>query len=270
MSNISFKFIALSILIGSTLACTSQADGPLSSSEQMLLVIAKDWSSSFGILQRYERSNVSETWEKFGQPMPVTLGINGMAWGKGLHGDPTTSKPIVDGPVIDREGLKRSPVGVFEIPEAFGKDDLKDWPVKLKYTKITEFTYCGGDRATKNYNRLVPDIRGLPNERWKEDGEEMQAYVVKGVYTYGAVIAHNYNPVTPGGGSCFFLHVWWGKDKPGSGCTGMEASNVKEVISWLDPEKHPVIVQLPGVIYSKVQNIWGLPIEPSSISHDEL
>ena len=176
-----------------------------------------------------------------------------MGWGFGLHSVPLET----DGPICDREGLKLSPVGIFDIPEAFGKDDGASWSVKIPYQKISPVIFCSGDPESKNYNRIV-DSQYVPQEDWSL-GEDMQDYVNQGLYIYGAVIAHNYSPVTAGGGACFFIHVWKGPGVPTAGCTAMAASDACEVISWLDPSKKPVLVQFPMVIYSKVQQLWGLP-----------
>src|SRR5262245_24198791 len=49
--------------------------------QQLLLVTAADWSASKGALQQYSRS--VRAWSLVGVSFPVTLGRNGMGWGRG-------------------------------------------------------------------------------------------------------------------------------------------------------------------------------------------
>ena len=224
----------------------------LESSQQIIMVIGSDWKASTGTLQRYERSR-DGSWQKVGNQIDVSLGKNRMGWGQGLHDMPLKN----DEPIIDREGLMRSPVGVFAVPSAFGKGDGASWSVKLPYQEISPTVFCSGDPQSKNYNRIV-DTRHESQEDWSL-GEDMQHYVDQGLYTYGAVIAHNYSPVVAGKSACFFIHVWRGSGKPTAGCTAMSANDAREVISWLDPRRKPLLIQFPMIIYSKVQQLWKLP-----------
>ncbi len=244
---------AILLIALSTIGLSACANKPTAEAKQMIIVTAKDWNTSTGTLQRFERMSIDAPWQKVGKETAVQLGKNGMAWGTGLHEAPLTK----EGLVITAEGMKRSPVGVFSIPVAFGRDEASNWSVKMPYVKITKTIFCSGDPESKNYNHLV-DASKEPKEDWSK-GEDMQDYVNQGVYTYGAMISHNYSPTKPGHGSCFFIHVWRGPDKPTAGCTGMAETDTKEIVSWLDPEKNPVLVQLPETIYSEVKNKWDLP-----------
>lgn len=266
MKNNLIKIAALLLLSIGTL---TYADTSVytSNSDQMILVTAKDWDSNTGTLQRFERSGDTTTrsgWKKVGEQVIAMLGKNGMAWGAGLHTTPTETKD----PIITKEGLRRSPVGIFTIPLAFGKDQANNWSVKMPYQQISDTIFCGGDQQSKNYNRIV-DIRSELPEDWSQ-GENMQDYVNQGVYTYGAVIGHNYQQTIPGLGSCFFIHVWRGLGKPTAGCTAVEENNAKEIISWLDPEKKPILVQLPETMYAEVQKQWDLPDLTTPTVHDDL
>ncbi|CAL7962844.1 conserved exported hypothetical protein [Gammaproteobacteria bacterium] len=265
-----FKIIVLSIFIlivtSSAYSATLHEDNsinqnPLVFSKQIIVVIGKNWDSTSGILQRYERSNLGDSWQKAGGQVRVVLGKNGMAWGYGLHGDPLLAKEQRKEPIITTEGLKRSPVGAFEIPLAFGKDDAKDWGVKLPYNQISKTLYCSCD---KSYNRIVDATTIEEQEDW-DRGENMQSYVDdSGLYIHGAVIAHNYSSAIHGRGCCFFIHVWRSPEKPTAGCTAMASDNAKEIISWLEPQKKPVLVQFPEIIYPEFQSKWKLPdLQPS-------
>ena len=58
-------------------------------------------------------------------------------------------------------------------------------------------------------------------------------------YSYGAVIAYN-SARTPGLGSAIFLHV--GTGGATAGCVSLPASQLLEVLRWLDPSQQPRIV----------------------------
>ena len=58
-------------------------------------------------------------------------------------------------------------------------------------------------------------------------------------YRYAVVIDYNRNPVVPGAGSAFFLHVNIGK--PTQGCVTLSEQNLLTVLRWLDPAAHPRI-----------------------------
>jgi L,D-peptidoglycan transpeptidase YkuD (ErfK/YbiS/YcfS/YnhG family) len=62
------------------------------------------------------------------------------------------------------------------------------------------------------------------------------------LYELGAFIANNPKNV-PGDGSCIFMHVWPGPGQGTAGCTAMSVGDLQRVLLWLDPEKHPCLVQ---------------------------
>ena len=80
-SNMSeIKNIVAKILIFVSMFCIFvseiYADNFLKSSQQMVMVVGKDWKASSGILQRYERSNKDSSWQKIGDQVNVNLGKN--------------------------------------------------------------------------------------------------------------------------------------------------------------------------------------------------
>ncbi len=238
----------ISLLFGTL----SYADNPLQSSKQLLLVISQNWSATTGVLQRYERTTQDTKWRKVGTPCNVNLGRNGMGWGKGLHGN----DPLTDGPVVF-EGSGRSPAGAYNIPAAFGNYTASDWNIKIPYDQIFNTTFCPDDIKSQHYNSIV-DTRSTLKD-W-DSAEDMQQMANEGLYIYGSMVGHNMNPVTPGSGSCIFIHIWHGPNRPTAGCTSMEINNAKEVISWLDQLKNPALVQLPISIYYEFADAWELPI----------
>jgi L,D-peptidoglycan transpeptidase YkuD (ErfK/YbiS/YcfS/YnhG family) len=73
------------------------------------------------------------------------------------------------------------------------------------------------------------------------------------------VVRYNASPVRRGRGSCIFLHIWRAAGSPTSGCTAMPAGDLETVVRWLDPARHPVVVQLPAAEYARLRGAWGLP-----------
>jgi hypothetical protein len=55
------------------------------------------------------------------------------------------------------------------------------------------------------------------------------------------------------------LHVWKGPEIATSGCTAMSEKNLLDIIRWLDPARHPLLVQLPEPIYNERRVEWNLP-----------
>lgn len=60
-----------------------QPRSPLGESRQLLLVVTETWDSVAGTLQRFERSTTREAWNTLGPGVPVVVGRNGLAWGRG-------------------------------------------------------------------------------------------------------------------------------------------------------------------------------------------
>jgi D-alanyl-D-alanine dipeptidase len=79
------------------------------------------------------------------------------------------------------------------------------------------------------------------------------------VYRWGILVDHNANPPTPGGGSCIFLHIWYGPGQGTSGCTAMPRKQLEALLAWLDPARNPMLVQFPSTEYKKQRKHWHLP-----------
>jgi L,D-peptidoglycan transpeptidase YkuD (ErfK/YbiS/YcfS/YnhG family) len=223
---------------------------PTRDAKQMILVIADDWTSTTGVLQRFTRKDVNAAWQKVGDKITVNLGKNGMGWGIGLHGSTLTFEPRVI------EGAKKTPVGVFPITLAFGKDSVKKIGVKLPYTQITNTVFCPDDKSSQFYNSLV-NTKTVTKD-WNS-AEDMHYYMQQGLYTYGLMVNHNYEKPIPGRGSCFFIHIQRGVGMPTAGCTAFAANLVRDVVVWVEPSQNPVLVQLPKNIYIKFKQRWSLP-----------
>lgn len=219
-----------------------------SATTQLLLCQAADWDASHGQLLRLERAAGSD-WQAATAPVAVTLGRNGLAWGRGRH-------PAQPG-LAKREGDGRAPAGVFAITALFGYA-AADAPwvqaARLPYFAAQPGLKCVDDPASRHYNRLVDQSAVRPDWVSCEDMQRADAR-----YEVGAVIAHNTAHPVPGAGSCIFLHVWESPATATSGCTAMARDAMFAIASWLDGARQPLLVQLPAPVFQDLHLAWGLP-----------
>jgi len=231
-------------------ALIRDAPGVVSSSLQLLLVIAPDWASSTAKLQRFARASRDDDWQRCGPATAVSLGKSGLAWGRGLH-------PPMAGPA-KREGDGCAPAGIFAITALFGyaaPDSPFALAVRLPYLCASRDLKCIDDPASAYYNRVV-DQSCLAASDWASC-EDMLRRDQR--YAVGAVVAHNCEPPEPGAGSCIFLHVWESEGAPTAGCTAMALADMCELAAWLDGAARPLLAQLPQLEYEKLRAAWALP-----------
>ena len=222
---------------------------PYSESLQAVVVTTKSWSAINGTAQLFERGNTKSNWRKFGKPFPVVVGVNGMAWSDGLNDLPSDTGRLM----MKTEGDGKSPAGIFSLTTAFGTAENAG-QFKLPFTKLNEFTECVDDVKSFHYNKIVNRMQvGIfdwkSSEKMLEIGEQ---------YGLGVFVEHNYEK-QKGAGSCIFLHIWKNSKSGTAGCTAMERKNIEIVAKWLDPNKNPVLIQLPADSYKKFQTKWKLP-----------
>ena len=195
-------------------------------STQALVVSSSDWNATRGTLQRYVYHH--RVWHRVGAPLPITLGRNGMAWGRGVHTLPPSAH------VIKREGDGRSPAGIFALGSAFGYEKLS---IAYPYHVSRPTEQCVDDSTSVHYNRIV-DRAQLERIDYNSSEEMVQS---RDVYRYGIVVHHN-TPPTPMGGSCIFIHI---SDHATAGCTAMSEDAMVMILRWLDPDQHPILIQAP-------------------------
>jgi len=254
-----FYFLPIVGWCASSPAQASKAD-TFARSTQMIVVTTPDWRAIEGRLQRYERTTVHEKWHPVGEPFSIVVGKSGLGWGLGIitkndAGGNATSDPV------KREGDGNSPAGVFALGTAFGYAPQPLRGLKMRYLNLTSSTECVDDIHSKYYNRIVDRSTVTPDwnssEHMREAGES---------YRWGIVLDHNHivtgnskDPPEPGGGSCVFLHIWHRHDQGTVGCTAMSQSHLETLLVWLDPERNPMLVQLPQPTYVRLMNRWMLP-----------
>jgi L,D-peptidoglycan transpeptidase YkuD (ErfK/YbiS/YcfS/YnhG family) len=239
-------------------AGTLQSDA-VAPSEQMIVVTTSDWNAVAGRLQRYERTTVHEDWRPVGDPISIVVGKNGLGWGLGVIATNDAKVRSAADPV-KREGDGRSPAGVFALGTAFGYASEPLGGLKMPYLNLTPSIECVDDPGSKHYNRIVDRSVVAPDwnssEHMRNAGES---------YRWGVVVDHNgtvagdTNPPETGGGSCVFLHIWHSYDRGTAGCTAMPQRELEILLTWLDPTRKPVLVQLPEPTYERLINRWMLP-----------
>jgi L,D-peptidoglycan transpeptidase YkuD (ErfK/YbiS/YcfS/YnhG family) len=158
---------------------------------QLLLVRAASWTAATGTLERYERTEGS-TWTPIGAAIPVDLGRNGMAWGRGLQMTPEA------GPA-KREGDGKSPAGVYRLGTAFGVAvSLPPGARGFPYLRALPTTYCVEDTRSIFYNQIVDSTRVTPSswEQWSQMARP------DGLFNWGVVVQQNAPEIQKGSGSC--------------------------------------------------------------------
>jgi len=211
--------------------------------KQLLVVTTKNWSSSNGLLQRYEKRDT--VWYKAGKVIPVKLGRNGLGWGIGLHTVPKDAK------IVKKEGDGKAPAGIFALKQAFGYAPfVLDYPYKVY--KSTD--HCVDDVHSELYNKIVDSTKVRVDYKSKEEMRFQKDY-----YKYGIVVNHNHideEGALKGAGSCIFIHI---KEVPTAGCTVMRESEIKEILNWLNVEAQPLLVQgTVDIVDGLLKEIMGI------------
>ena len=236
-------------LVAGGIPLFNQQSHVLKKARQLIIVTTMGWNSIRGEMERFERTSFGEPWQAIGDKIPVVVGRNGMAWGKGLHGE------IPGGVAMKKEGDGRSPAGIFALSSAFGyAEQSKIGALGLPYVQAVSTLECVDDVKSAHYNQIL-DRKSIRNPDWKSS-EQMRRQ--DDLYRLGVVVDHNAKREA-GCGSCIFLHIWDGAGKGTAGCTAMEAAKMEEVLRWLDGKKNPILVQLPQTERRSLQKVWDLP-----------
>ena len=205
--------------------------------QQALVVNSSSWSSSKGILQRFEKENADD-WKAVGQSIPVTLGRNGTSWGRGLHTKDGLSH-------FKQEGDGKAPAGIFKLGTSFGYSATALEQQNYPYKQATNRDYYVDDVTSADYNSWthIPDNQvNDPKPLWKST-ERMRRD--DDLYEWGVEVKHNKNPVVAKAGSAIFMHIWKDSETTTAGCTAMSKSDMINILKWLDSSKNPVLIQAP-------------------------
>jgi len=209
--------------------------------DRLVVVRAPGWDATEGQLIRYQRDD--KGWRPVGQPVPVALGVKGLAWGLGV------ARAEAAGPQ-KQEGDGRTPAGLFAVGEGFGYDD-RPGGVAIPWRRVGKDDVCVDDPASQHYNRLVS--AGVDKD-WRS-AEPMRR--ADELYRFGAVIAHNPEGKS-GAGSCIFFHLWRRRGSATTGCVAMGRPEIMTLLRWMKPGRTLVAI-FPDPEYAAVGGAWGLP-----------
>lgn len=219
---------------------------------QLILGIAKDAHSPDVTIQRWVLTSLG--WHTYETPWHGKIARDGLAWGIGIHPDMAEKYDIPR----KIEGDWRSPAGVFEIGPAYGQEPKFPERILIHYYPLTDRDLWIEDCTSVYYNQHIRVHDGVELSDWQK---KQRMKVDDPAHKFQLLIKHNYLPhIKPGCGSAIFFHIWRDNGKtPTSGCTAMSEKNLIKLISWLDPEKHPLFVLLPESVYKELKNSWKLP-----------
>ncbi len=134
-----------------------------------------------------------------------------------------------NGPGKQSEGDVKTPLGTWEIGEAYG---IKDDPGSLlPYTKVTDDMYwCATGSNGKKYNTLLYKSDD-PNADYSED-EHLLDYPIR--YAYFLDLGYN-KAGAPYAGNAIFLHCWKEPDYPTGGCVAVSEESMVTILRTVTP-----------------------------------
>lgn len=188
-----------------------------------------------------------------GTPLAVWIGKRGMAW----RADDGAPPPPAPGPV-KREGDGKSPAGLLTFGDMWGYAPHAPEGVRFPYRAATDCDRCVDDADHADYNRIVRLESPKAAATWRS-AELMRMDTEH--YRYLVVI--HYNDLRPikGAGSCIFLHVAVPPGRVTAGCTALEVEELLTLLRWMDPARHPLLLQVPEPALDAARLAWGLPAE---------
>jgi L,D-peptidoglycan transpeptidase YkuD (ErfK/YbiS/YcfS/YnhG family) len=183
---------------------------------QAVLVDAPSPGATIATVSAWTRSGTG--WTAFLPPTPAFLGRDGM------------------GPSSEQSA--RTPAGTFTVTRAFGR--LADPGTALPYSEVGPDDWWVGDTTSPLYNthQVCAPGRCRFDERVSEN---LQA--AGHAYDHAIVLDANTDPVRPGAGSAYFLHIG---DHATAGCVATDAGTVVRLMRWLTPGAHPMISLASG------------------------
>jgi len=202
---------------------------------QQIVVTTANWESVTGTLQLFARETSADSWHVIGESENVMIGRNGLGW------SPDFALLGLTGP-FKQEGDGKAPAGVFYLNSVFGEIPAPQF-LKMPYLQVEEPWICVDDIRSTYYNHLINSSLLTKSEQDWESYEQMRR--IDNLYQWGIIIDYNRMPIIPGRGSCIFLHLWRDPTTPTAGCTAMSLPTMEKLLTWLDIDKKPVLVQLP-------------------------
>ena len=134
-----------------------------------------------------------------------------------------------NGPGKQSEGDTKTPLGTWEVGEAYG---IADNPGSiLPYTKVTDDMYwCATGSNGKKYNTLLYKSQD-PDNDYSED-EHLIDYPIR--YKYFLDMGYN-KAGAPYAGNAIFLHCWKEPDYPTGGCVAVSEESMVTILKTITP-----------------------------------
>ena len=230
---------------------------------QLLIVLSHKISSVQGIAFVYERKSEKDPWIQKQSPFPVSFGGKGLGYGPSLLPNSFLSSPSQQFPK-KREGDLRSPIGIFEIKTAFGRHQRKGFIQSLKfpYLELSSQSYCVDDVQSPHYNQYVSSASLTSIKSSKKDASPswLSAEDLYSTNVYDLGVWIDYNPQNiMFKGSCIFLHRWNFPLETTAGCTALNRSTLRKLVSWFNQDRSPLLVQMPVPLYNKINKQFDFP-----------
>lgn len=208
----------------------------LFASEQLVVVVADNFTTSTAHLQRYVK--VDDTYSKIGSALVVNIGRNGLGWGLGRPFEHAEGEPL------KHEGDGKAPAGIFDLSSVFGYAAAED--TAMPYLQSGRDLICIDDSSSPDYNKLhsITDRTMVKSFEWMRRDDTL--------YELGITVDHNVRGEEKRG-SCIFLHVEKGPKAPTAGCTSMPLPQLRTVTRWLDHDKKPLLIQIPKAYCHQVE-----------------
>jgi len=205
----------------------------LFSSQQIVLVVADDFNTSYAKLEFFEGDRRILFFN-------VNIGKNGLAWGLGEKNlTQEQSEPF------KYEGDKKAPIGVFKLTDIFGYSFSTN--SNMPYLHTSKELICIDDSHSNFYNQIV---QAKGNEKSFEYMKRQDRQ-----YELGIVVQYNKNALKKRG-SCIFLHIEKNPNASTAGCTSMKYENMKKIINLLDKEKYPILIQIPKKSSTEILTLY--------------
>jgi hypothetical protein len=237
---------ALLALFSAGVAMAQVGDGV----RHLIVAQTPNWDSHRAELQAFQRPGPRAPWQRvWSDSVPVLLGRNGTAWGRGVFPPPPPGSRLK----VEKDG--RAPAGLFQLGSLFGYAAAPPGAARWPYIQVGPWDAYIDDPRHPQYNRHV---RVNPNAvpAWFES---QRMRLGDAAYKWMVEIRHNQNPAVPNAGSAIFFHVRRGPDRPSAGCTTMALDKLERLILWLDPAASPHYVLLPAAEYAALRTPWRLP-----------
>jgi L,D-peptidoglycan transpeptidase YkuD (ErfK/YbiS/YcfS/YnhG family) len=141
---------------------------------------------------------------------------------------------------VRREGDHATPIGVFGIGGTMYGNEPDPVGLHYPYHRLVCGDWWDEDPYSPQYNHFVHMACGVTPAfaSWSE-----ALWTEKVPYPYFAVVQFNADPIVGGAnapGAGIFLHSWMGGAT--EGCVALPEARLLEILRWLKPSAHPVIM----------------------------